>query len=158
MKKNPITKNGFEKLKTQLNFLKNVERIKIINDIKKAREHGDLKENAEYHSAKEEQYLIEKKINTLENKIINSQIIDETSPEVQDKILFGSTIKLINLDTNKEYIYKIVGEDESDIKNNKISIKSPLARALLQKSINDIVKINVPNGIITYKIINIEYT
>lgn len=158
MEKNPMTKEGFESLKIQLDFLKRVKRVNIINDIKKARAHGDLKENAEYHSAKEEQYLIEKKIKEIENKILNAHIIEIKNAHISNKILFGSTIELINLENNKTYSYKIVGEDESNIKANKLSIKSPLARALIQKSIGDIINVTVPNGIIKYKIINIKYT
>lgn len=156
MEKNPITKDGFENLKSQLSFLKNVERIKITHAIKIAREHGDLKENAEYHSAREEQYLIEKKIKELENKIATAQIIDLENQKIKDKIVFGSSITLFNLDNKQEYSYKIVGEDEVDIKSNKISIKSPLARAVMQKSIGEIIKVNAPNKIITYKITNIK--
>lgn len=155
MKKNPMTQEGFEKLKQTLNELKTTERTKIINDIKTAREYGDLKENAEYHSAKEAQYLLEKKIQELENKIINAQIINRSDLQSKDKILFGSTIELINIQNNKEYKYKIVGEDEADIKANKISIQSPLARALLQKSKGEIINLELKNGIIKYKIITI---
>ncbi len=156
MEKNPITTNGFENLKKQLTFLKNVERIKITNDIKIAREHGDLKENAEYHAAREQQYLIEKKITELEKKIVHAQIIDPTNQKTTDKIIFGSIITIINLETQKEHTYEIVGEDEIDIKNNKISIKSPLARAAIQKSIGDIIKVTTPIKTIIYKITNIK--
>jgi transcription elongation factor GreA len=156
MEKNPITQDGFEKLKNTLNKLKTIDRIKIINDIKIAREHGDLKENAEYHAAKETQYLLEKKIKELEKKIIYSQIIDVSKIYQKNKILFGSTIKLINLEKNKKHTYKIVGEDEADIKNNKISIKSPLAKALLQKSEGEIINLSLPNCIIKYKIVEIN--
>lgn len=155
MTKNPITQEGFEKLKQTLNKIKTIDRLKIINDIKTAREHGDLKENAEYHAAKEAQYLLEKKIQELENKIINAQIINSSEIHKDDKIYFGSIIELINMQDNKKYKYKIVGEDEADIKNNKISIKSPLARALLQKSKDDIINLDLPNGVIKYKIIAI---
>ena len=155
MKKNPITQEGFEKLKQTLNKLKTIDRIKIINDIKTAREYGDLKENAEYHAAKEAQYLLEKKIQELENKIINAQIVNNSEIHQHDKIFFGSMIELINLNDDKKYKYKIVGEDEADIKNNKISIKSPLARALLQKSEGDVINLDLPNGTIKYKIIAI---
>ncbi|HIH2762962.1 MAG TPA: transcription elongation factor GreA [Candidatus Azoamicus sp.] len=155
MEKNPITKEGFEKLKQTLNNLKTIDRIKIINDIKVAREHGDLKENAEYHAAKEAQFILEKKIKNIENKIINAQIINSSEIYQQNKISFGSNVELINMHNNKKYNYKIVGEDEADIKNNKISIKSPLARALLQKSESDIINLELPNGIIKYKIITI---
>jgi transcription elongation factor GreA len=155
MAKNPITQEGFEKLKQTLNKIKTIDRIKIINDIKTAREHGDLKENAEYHAAKEAQYLLEKKIQELENKIINAQIINSSEIHQDDKIYFGSIIELINMNDDKKYKYKIVGEDEADIKNNKISIKSPLARALLQKSKDDIINLDLPNGVTKYKIITI---
>ncbi len=156
MNKNPITQEGFEKLKQTLIYLKTVDRIKIINDIKTAREYGDLKENAEYHAAKEAQYILEKKIKEIENKIINAQIINGSEIKEENKIFFGSTIELINISTNKKYKYKIVGEDEADIKNNKISIKSPLAKALLQKSKNDTIELILPHGEIKYKIIAIS--
>lgn len=157
MKKNPITKDGYEKLKEQLKYLKSIERVKIINDIKKAREYGDLKENAEYHAAKEEQFLTEKKIKEIENKIANAQILDIKDQKNIDKIIFGSTIDIINLENKKKYTYTIVGEDEADIKINKLSINSPLAKALIQKSLGEIIKITTPNGIIGYKITDIKY-
>lgn len=155
MIKNPITQNGFNNLKKKLDFLKNIERIKIINDIKTARGHGDLKENAEYHAAKEAQFILERKIRELEEKIITSQIIEPDKNKTNNLVSFGSTVKLINLDNNKEYSYNIVGEDETDIKNNKISIKSPLAKALIQKSSGDIINVKLPNGKTNYKIIEI---
>lgn len=155
MTKNPMTQEGFEKLKQTLNNLKTIDRIKVINDIKTAREYGDLKENAEYHAAKETQYILEKKIKEIENKILTAQIIDSSKIKKENKIFFGSTIELLNLNNNNKYQYKIVGEDEADIKNNKISIKSPLAKALLQKSKDDIIELILPNGEIKYKIIAI---
>lgn len=156
MFKNPITKDGFENLKTRLNFLKTTERIKIINDIKTARQHGDLKENAEYHAAKEAQFLLEKKIKELEDKILTAQIIELTKEEKHDKISFGSTVHLINLENKQHCTYKIVGEDESNIKNNKLSIKSPLAKSLLQKSEGETIKLHLPSGTVQYKIIKLE--
>lgn len=155
MTRNLITKEGFEKLKEQLNFLKNIERKKIITDIKNAREHGDLKENAEYNAAKEAQFMLEKKIKELELKIIHSSIVEENNAEKKNKVVFGTTVKIINLDNKKELIYKIVGEDEVDIKENKISIKSPLARSLIQRETGDIIKLTLQKGTITYKILNI---
>lgn len=155
MVKNPITKDGFEKLQEQINFLKNIERQKIINDIKNAREHGDLKENAEYHAAKEAQFLLEKKIKELELKIITSQIIEINEKEIKDKVVFGTTVKIINIESKEEFTYQIVGEDEADIKKNKLSIKSPLARELIQKTEGDIIKLILEKGIIKYKIIKI---
>jgi len=157
MSKVPITKAGLINLQKELNNLKNIKRIEIINNIKKAREFGDLKENAEYHAAKEEQYLNEQKIKNIENKIVNANVIDITKIKNNNKVMFGATVDLENLDEKKFISYKIVGEDEADIKLNKISILSPLARALILKSVNDNVIININNNKIKYKIIKISY-
>lgn len=154
--KNPITKEGFEELKNKLNYLKNTERIKIINDIKTAREYGDLKENAEYHSAKEAQYLLEKKILEIEKKLIHSTIIEKNILHEPHIVLFGSNITLLHLENKKEYNYTIVGEDEADLNKNKLSITSPLARELMHKKNDAIINLKTPNGIIKYKIINIK--
>lgn len=153
MGKIPITKNGFLNLQKTLNFLKNIKRPKIIKAIKIAREHGDIKENAEYHAAKEEQYFIENKIKKIESKISKANIIDITKMNNNGKIIFGTTIDLININTQDMLTYCIVGEDEANIKKNKISIKSPIARSLISKSIGDIIKINTQN----FRIKNVKY-
>lgn len=157
MTKNPMTKNGFSTLQETLNKLKNIERPRIINSIKEARAHGDLKENAEYAAAKEEQFLIEKKIKEIEEKISSAEIIDVKNFENDGKIIFGATVELTNLNTKEKNTYTIVGEDEADVKDNKISIKSPIARALILKSKNDTVKIQTPSGTLEYKITNVNY-
>lgn len=157
MIKNPMTKNGFSILQNTLNKLKNTDRPRIINSIKEARAHGDLKENAEYTAAKEEQFLIEKKIKEIEEKISNAEIIDVKNFENNGKIIFGTTVEITNLNTKEKNTYKIVGEDEADIKDHKISIKSPIARALILKSKNDTVKIKTPSGILEYKITDVNY-
>lgn len=157
MIKNPMTKNGFSILQNTLNKLKNTDRPRIINSIKEARAHGDLKENAEYTAAKEEQFLIEKKIKEIEEKISSAEIIDVKNFENNGKIIFGTTVEITNLNTKEKNTYKIVGEDEADIKDHKISIKSPIARALILKSKNDTVKIKTPSGILEYKITDVNY-
>lgn len=157
MTKNPMTKNGFSTLQNTLNKLKNTERPRIINSIKEARAHGDLKENAEYTAAKEEQFLIEKKIKEIEEKISSAEIIDIKNFENDGKIIFGATVDLISLNTKEKNTYKIVGEDEADVKDNKISIRSPIARALILKSKNDNVKIQTPSGTLEYKITDVNY-
>jgi len=157
MTKIPMTENGLNSLQEHLKKLKNIDRPKVISDIKRAREYGDIKENAEYHAAKEEQFLIEKTIKNIENKILNANVIDITKINNNGQVIFGTTVELTKLDENKIMSYRIVGEDEADIKKKTISIQSPLARALILKSINDIVKINTPNGMLQYKIKNIKY-
>lgn len=157
MKKIPITKEGLAELKKKLDGLKNIDRKKIIEAIKSAREHGDLKENAEYHAAKEEQFLIEKKIKELEEKIFLANEIDISVMVGINKVMFGATVSIRNLSDNSLFIYKIVGEDESDVKNNKISVISPLARVLILKSKNDIVFLDTLNGQVSYKIEDIKY-
>ena len=157
MNKIPITKDGLINLQKKLDNLKNIKRIEIINNIKMAREFGDLKENAEYHAAKEEQYLNEKEIKNLENKILNANIIDITKIKNNNKVMFGATVELENITENKYVSYTIVGEDETDMKLNKISILSPLARALILKAINETVIINIKSKPIKYKIIKINY-
>ena len=157
MSKVPITKIGLINLQKELSNLKHVKRINIINSIKKAREFGDLKENAEYHAAKEEQYLNEKKIKNIENKILNANVIDISKIKNNNKVIFGATVELENLCEKKFISYTIVGEDEADIKFNKISILSPLARALILRSVNDIITININKNETRYKIIKISY-
>ncbi|QJC34331.1 transcription elongation factor GreA [Enterobacteriaceae endosymbiont of Donacia crassipes] len=153
----PITLQGIKKLRKELKKLKNIERPKIINSIIDARKHGDLKENAEYQSARELQSFCEGRIQEIENKLSNANIIDVTKIIHNNKITFGSTICIVNILTNKIISYQIVGHDESDLKNNLISINAPLARALIGKKKNNIVKVKTPGGIIKYKVLNIKY-
>ncbi|QJC37549.1 transcription elongation factor GreA [Enterobacteriaceae endosymbiont of Donacia thalassina] len=153
----PMTLKGIKKLRKELIKLKNIERPKIINSIIEARKHGDLKENAEYQAAREAQSFCEGRIKEIEIKLSNANIIDVTKIIHNDKIIFGSTVYIQNILTNKKITYKIVGNDESDLKNNLISINAPLARALIGKKKNNIIKVQTPKGIIKYKILKIEY-
>lgn len=157
MKKIPITKEGLLKLKKKLSDMKNIDRRDVIDSIKKAREYGDLKENAEYHAAKEEQFLIEKKIKELEEKIFFAEEIDISKIKNSDKVMFGATVKIKDLNKNFFIEYKIVGEDESDLKYNSISVNSPLARAMILKSKNDVISLDTLNGVLSYKIEDIKY-
>ncbi len=153
----PMTLRGAEKLRAELNNLKNVERPRVIEDIATAREHGDLKENAEYHAAKEEQSFIEGRIKEIEAKISSAQIIDVTSMENTGKCIFGTTVDLLNIDDNSEITYQIVGEDEADINEHKISCHSPIARALIGKEEGEEVTVNAPKGDINYEILEVKY-
>jgi transcription elongation factor GreA len=157
MSKVPMTQNGANQLKAELEHLKFEERPRISNAIAEARAHGDLKENAEYHAAKEQQGLVEARIRDIEAKLSNAQIIDVSSLKNTDKVVFGATVHLLNLENNKEFVYQIVGEDEADIKVNKIAITAPIARALIGKSVDDAIEVNTPNGIVEYEITEIEY-
>ncbi len=156
MKHVPMTIEGEKKLRKKLENLKNKKRKQITNSISEARKFGDLKENAEYHAAKEEQILCEKKIRDIENKLIHALIIDISKINKKKQITFGSTITILNLNNKNISKYCIVGDDESNIKKKLISISCPLARGLIGKKINDITKIKTPKGNIKYKIINIE--
>lgn len=156
MQKVPMTVVGAEKLREELNRLKHVERPKIINAIAEARAHGDLKENAEYHAAREQQGFIEGRIIEIESKLSTAHIIDVTQIENTGRVIFGATIKL----TNVEGIfisYQIVGEDEADINKNMISVTSPVARALIGKYEGDSVEVHTPDGTISYEIIEVIY-
>ncbi|QJC28879.1 transcription elongation factor GreA [Enterobacteriaceae endosymbiont of Plateumaris rustica] len=153
----PMTLKGSKKLIKELNQLKNIKRYKIINNIIEARKHGDLKENAEYHAAREEQSFCERRINEIEFKLSNCQIIDITKIKNKDKVVFGSTVNIINITTNKIISYKIVGDDEANLKKNLISINAPLARGLISKKKNDIVSIKIPKGKMIFKILKIRY-
>lgn len=151
-----MTKNGAEKLRHELEHLKSVERHKIIQAISEARALGDLKENAEYHAAKERQAFIEGKIRDIESKLSTAQIIDISQIKNIGKVIFGSTVHLICSETEKKVSYQIVGEDEADIKTGKISIASPMARALIGKSVLDFIEVMTPNGIAEYQITAVE--
>ncbi|MEW6408494.1 MAG: transcription elongation factor GreA [Nitrospirota bacterium] len=152
----PITKDGYEKLKEELTRLKKVERPKNIQEIAEARSHGDLSENAEYHAAKERQSLIARKIHEIERKLAAAHIID-TSKLYGEKVVFGARVRLINLETNEEKIYTLVGEEETDLKNGKISILSPVGKALIGHQIGDIVTIKAPARTIEYEILEIGF-
>ncbi|WP_395946790.1 transcription elongation factor GreA [Caedibacter taeniospiralis] len=153
----PMTVSGEAALRAELQDLKSVQRPKVIAAIAEAREHGDLKENAEYHAAREQQSFIEGRIQELEAKIGNAQVIDVTSITNTGKVIFGATVKLLNTETETEMTYQIVGEDEADIKENKISLSSPLARGLIGKEEGDETRIATPAGMVDYEIISVEY-
>ena len=153
----PMTRNGVERLKEELHQLKSQDRPNIIQAIAEARAQGDLSENAEYESAKERQGFIEGRIAEIEAKLSNVQIIDPSALNADCKCLFGATIELEDLDEEKSFTYQIVGEDEADIKANKISISSPLARALIGKEDGDVVEVETPGGQKTYEITNVSY-
>ncbi len=158
MKQTPMTAAGAAALEEELKRLRSVERPRIIQAIAEARELGDLKENAEYHAAREEQGFIEGRIKEIEAKLSHAQIIDVTRMPPGDKVIFGATVELLDLDTDDEIRYKIVGDDEADIKQNLISIHSPMARALIGKSVGDEVTFTPPGGNTrTFEIVEVEY-
>lgn len=157
MNQYPMTAKGAEMLREELQHLKSVKRPQIIKAIAEAREHGDLKENAEYHAAREQQSFCEGRIQDIEGKLSNIQIIDVTKMANNGKVIFGATVTILNLDTDEEITYKIVGEDEADIKNNLISYGSPIARGLIGKQVDDVVNIQTPKGTIEYEISAVEY-
>lgn len=153
----PVTINGITKLRLELDHLKMVERPKIIAAIAEARAHGDLKENAEYHAARAHQSFVEGRIIEIETKLANCQIIDISQIPNEGKVIFGSTVTLLNLKTQTEVTYQIVGVDEANLKENKISVTSPAARALIGKYIEDVVEVNAPEGSMEYEIVDVEY-
>ena len=155
MKKEPITYQGLEKLKKELTELKNIKRPSVIESIAEARAHGDLKENAEYHAAREQQGLIEAKIKHIESKLSNAEIIETSIQNNKEQIVFGCSVELLNIDNNAKIIYTIVGEDESDFSQNKISFDSPIGKGLIGKKIGDQVSITVPKGDLKFKIVRI---
>ena len=157
MEKEPITINGLQNLKTELDDLKNVQRPKIVEAIAEARSHGDLKENAEYHAAKEQQALIEGRVIAINDLIARANVIDVTKIENEGKVIFGSTVKLQDLNTEKEIIYKLVGPDEADIKKNLIFFKSPIGKALIGKDKGEMVNVNTPSGEKNFEILDVEY-
>lgn len=157
MQQIPMTAKGAQMLREELNHLKSVKRPQIIQAIAEAREHGDLKENAEYHAAREQQGFCEGRIQDIEAKLSVAQIIDVTKMANNGKVIFGATVALLNLDTESEITYRIVGDDEADIKNNLISVNSPIARGLIGKSQDDVVNIQTPAGVVEYEIIEVEY-
>ena len=157
MSKVPLTVRGAEKLKEELNHLKTVERPRIIQAIAEARAHGDLKENAEYHAAREQQSFAEGRIAEIEGKLANAQIIDVTTLNPGGKVVFGATVDLVEEETGKEVTYQIVGEDEADIKEGRISVSSPIARALIGKQEGDLVQVVAPGGIREYDVLAVRY-
>ena len=157
MDKEAVTVNGLEKLKKELDHLKNIKRPNIITAIAEARSHGDLKENAEYHAAKEQQSVLEGRIVKIDNTFARANVIDVTKIENNGKVIFGSTVELINIKTNEKKIYKIVGEDEANIKENLIYFRSPLGKELIGKNKNDIVQLVSPAGKRTFKIKDVKY-
>ncbi len=152
MRKVPMTTGGAERLRAELNELKTIKRPRIIEAIAAAREHGDLKENAEYHAAREQQSFCEGRINDIEGKLADSEVIDITQIPKNGRVMFGATVTLINLQNDVEVVYQIVGEDESDVKGGKISVGSPLARAMMGKKVGEDIVVKAPVGDIEYEI------
>ncbi len=157
MNKVPLTARGAEQLKAELKQLKSVDRPRIIQAIAEAREHGDLKENAEYHAAKEQQSFAEGRIQEIEGKLSNAQVIDVTALKPTGKVVFGATVELLELESEAQTVYQIVGEDEADIKSGRISISSPIARAMIGKSEGDEVTVVAPAGTKDYEIVEVRY-
>ena len=157
MRKVPMTLGGAESLKAELHELKTERRPKIVQAIAEAREHGDLKENAEYHAAREQQSFCEGRIKEIEGKLADAEIIDITKIPRSGKVIFGTTVTLFNLDTEKSVTYQIVGDDEADVKNNKISVSSPIARAMMGKSEGDEIVVKAPGGDVEYEIEKVEH-
>ncbi len=157
MDKEPITKEGLQKLKEELDNLKNIERPKIVAAIAEARSHGDLKENAEYHAAKEQQAKLEGRVLYINDSIARANVIDVTKLENSGKVIFGSTIKVKDLNTNKEIKYKLVGKDEADINRNLIYFKSPIGKALIGKNCDELVTVETPSGERNFEILKVEY-
>ena len=157
MEKEPITYQGLEKLKKQLEELKNIKRPKIIEAIAEARAHGDLKENAEYHAAKEEQAKIESRVIEINDLIARANVIDVTKLEKKDNVIFGSTVYLINLENNEKKTYKIVGKDEADIEKNYIYFRSPIGKALIGKKKKELVTVTTPSGEKNFEIAEVKY-
>jgi transcription elongation factor GreA len=157
MDKEPITVQGLEKLKLELDELKNIKRPQIVAAIAEARSHGDLKENAEYHAAKEQQAQMESRVIEINDIIARANVIDVTKVENNGNIIFGSTVTVKDLENNKEKTYKIVGKDEADISKNLIYFKSPIGKSLIGKSLGEIVAVETPSGEKTFEILNIQY-
>lgn len=159
MDKFPLTKRGAEKLRDEVYKLKHEDRPKVIEDIAEARAHGDLKENAEYHAARDQQGFIEARIKQIEGMLSNSVIIDveAAGQNAQGRVVFGATVEVADAETGDEVTYQIVGEDEAEIKENRISVGSPIARALIGKSADDVVEVQVPGGLRELEIISVKY-
>jgi len=157
MQKFPMTLVGARLLEQELEQLKTVRRPQIINAIAEARAHGDLRENAEYHAAKEQQSFVEGRIAEIEGKLSNAQVIDVVRLPNHGKVIFGATVHLLNLATDEEVIYQIVGDDEADLKQGKISINSPIARGLIGRSTGEEVRVQTPGGMVEYEVTEVEY-
>lgn len=157
MSQTPMTVKGAEKLKKQLHELKTVDRPRITKAIAEARAHGDLSENAEYHAAREQQSFTEGRINAIESALAEAQIIDVKTIDAEGRVVFGATVTLLNIETDAEVTYQIVGEEEADINEGLISITSPIARALIGKEEGDPVDVNAPSGVIEYEILKVKY-
>ncbi len=157
MSKIPVTTKGAELLREELKQRKTIDRPRIVEAIAEARAHGDLKENAEYHAAREQQGFNEGRIQEIESKLANIQIIDVTKLTKTDKVVFGVTVTLINTENDKITTYQIVGDDEADIKQSKISINSPIARALIGKEVGDVASVSIPSGSVEYEIDQVDY-
>ena len=157
MDKEPITIQGLEKLKVELDELKNIKRPKIVAAIAEARSHGDLKENAEYHAAKEQQAQMESRVIEINDIIARANVIDVTKVEKNGNIIFGSTVTVQDLEINKKKTYKIVGKDEADISKNLIYFRSPIGKALIGKTLNEMVVVETPSGEKTFEILDIQY-
>ena len=158
MQKHPMTVEGEAALRIELEKLKKEDRPRVIQAIAEAREHGDLKENAEYHAAREQQGFIEGRIQDIESKLSLCQIVDISQIPEGDRVIFGSTVTIINTETDEELSYKIVGDDEANVKDGKISYQSPIARALISKEIGDVVNIHTPGGEVEYEIDDVSYS
>ncbi|TXH63527.1 MAG: transcription elongation factor GreA [Tolumonas sp.] len=157
MNQTPMTVRGAEKLREELEYLKTVQRPQIIQAIAEAREHGDLKENAEYHAAREQQGFCEGRIQEIEAKLSKAQIIDVTKLPKTGRVIFGSTVTVLKCDTEEEITYRIVGDDEADIKSGLLSINSPIARGLIGKEADDVAVVQTPAGKVDFEIISVEY-
>jgi len=157
MDKEPITVDGLKNLKEELEDLKNNQRPKVVDAIAEARSHGDLKENAEYHAAKEQQALIESRVIAINDLIARANVIDVTKIENNGKVIFGSTVKLQDLEIDKKITYKLVGQDEAEIKKNLIFFKSPIGKALIGKNKGEMVTVTTPSGEKNFEILNVEY-
>jgi len=157
MKRIPLTVTGAEKLRAELHQLKSVERPAVINAIAEARSHGDLSENAEYDAAKERQGFVESRIADVEGKLSNAQIIDPALLDAEGRVVFGATVELDDIQAHQVITYQIVGDDEADLKQGKISISSPIARALIGKFGGDVVEVNAPGGTREYEILDVKY-
>jgi len=157
MNHTPMTVRGAEKLREELEYLKTELRPQIIEAIADAREHGDLKENAEYHAAREQQGFCEGRIQEIEAKLSNAQVIDVTKMTNNGRVIFGATVTLLKSETEEEVVYRIVGDDEADIKQNLISVNSPIARALIGKEVDDVAIVKTPAGDVEYEVLEVAY-
>ena len=157
MDKEPITVKGLKDLKSELENLKNIQRPKVVEAIAEARSHGDLKENAEYHAAKEQQALIESRVIAINDLIARANVVDVTKIENDGKVVFGSTVKVQDLETKKKITYRLVGQDEADIKKNLVFFKSPIGKALIGKDKGEMLSVNAPSGERNFEILDVKY-